>query len=81
MSRLPPASGSAQRLSVAAGLASHGAAMFHSGTRPRSRQMTGWILKQSTFRDRRAPPAATGLALLVRRLVMRFAGWWAAWWL
>jgi hypothetical protein len=40
--------------------------------------MTGWTLKQSTFRDRRPPPAATGLVALVRRLVMRLRWRWAA---
>jgi hypothetical protein len=40
--------------------------------------MPGWILKQSTFHDRRAPPAATGLRALVHRLVMRVRWRWAA---
>jgi hypothetical protein len=35
-------------------------------------------LKQSTFHDRRAPPAATGLRALVHRLVMRVRWRWAA---
>jgi hypothetical protein len=40
--------------------------------------MTSSTLKQGTFRDRRAPPAATGLAALVRRLVMGWRMRWAA---
>jgi hypothetical protein len=40
--------------------------------------MPGWILKQSTYHDRRPPPAANGLAAALRRFWMRLRWRWAA---
>jgi hypothetical protein len=40
--------------------------------------MTGWTIRQSPHPRDRAPPAATDLAALVRRALMRLRWRWAA---